>query len=91
MRVEYLSSYDRSFQKLDPRTQTKTIKAIDRLLTYFQTGQRSLGLGLRQVRQKTWEIRIDLDTRIFFQLEKDLVTFILVGNHDDIRRTIRHH
>lgn len=89
MRVEYLSSYDRTFRKLPTKTQTQVIHAIDRLLTYFQTRQRPAGLGLRHLHKSYWEIRAGIDIRILFQLQKDILSFILAGTHDDIRRALR--
>lgn len=89
MLVEYLASYDRSFKKLSVDRQTGAIEAIDRLLDYFATGQRPHGLGLKRLQQRYWEIRIGLDTRVLFELQNDRLTFILVGNHDEIRRALR--
>lgn len=89
MRVEYLASYDRSFKKLAGHRQADTIDAVDRLLDYFATGQRPYGLGLKRLQHRYWEIRIGLDTRLLFELQADRLTFVLVGNHDDIRRAIR--
>lgn len=89
MLVEYLASYDRSFKKLSVDRQTGAIEAIDRLLDYFATGQRPHGLGLKRLQQRYWEIRIGLDTRVLFELQNDRLAFILVGNHDEIRRGLR--
>jgi mRNA-degrading endonuclease RelE of RelBE toxin-antitoxin system len=89
MTVHYLSSYDRSFKKLPGTLRQNVIDAIDSLLTFFQTGQRPLGLGLRQLRRPYWEVRVGLSTRILFAFEKEAVTFVLVGDHDDIRRSLR--
>jgi hypothetical protein len=47
---------------------------------------RPAGLGLKKLHKSFWEIRADLETRILFQVEKDRVTFVIVGNHDEIRR-----
>ena len=89
MRVEYLSSYDRSFQKLPTSIQHRTISTIDVLLDYFSTGQRSHGLGLKRLRRAYWEIRIGLGVRVLFELQQDRLTFILVGDHEAIRRWLK--
>ena len=89
MTVEYLASYDRSFRKLPHATQLRTTEAIDRLLNYFVTGQRPHGLGLKRLHERYWEIRIELGIRAMFELSKDRLTFIIVGNHNDIRRWLR--
>ena len=89
MRVEYLASYDRAFRKLPPLVQSHAIEAIDSLLDYFQTGRRPHGLGLKRLRKVYWEIRVGLDVRILFQLQRDYLSFVFVGDHDEMRRWLR--
>lgn len=89
MLVEYLTSYDRSFRKLPASRQTDTSEAIDNLLGYFSTGQRPHGLGLKRLQRQYWEIRVGLDTRVPFELQRNRLTFIFVGDHNDIRRWLR--
>ena len=89
MLVEYLASYDRSFTRLSVDRQTGAIEVIDRLLDYFSTRQRPHGLGLKRLQRRYWEIHIGLDTRVLFELQRDRLTCILVGDHDDIRRALR--
>ena len=59
-------------------------------MDYFQIGQRTTGLGLKQSRKPCWEVRAGLDLRILCVLEGDFVNFVLVGNHEDIRRYLKH-
>ena len=89
MKVEYLSSYDRSFRKLPVPLQSQVIAALDRLLDYFATGQRPVGLGLRRLHHSYWEIRAGIDVRVLFELEKDCLTMVLVGHHEQIRRALK--
>ena len=89
MTVEYLASYDRAFRKLPTATQHQTITAIDRLLDYFLTGQRPHGLGLKRLYKQYWEIRVGLAIRVLFELGRDRLTFIIVGNHEEIHRWLR--
>ena len=89
MTVEYLASYDRAFRKLPAATQHQTATAIDRLLDYFLTGQRPHGLGLKRLHKQYWEIRVGLGIRVLFELGRDRLTFVFVGNHDDIRRWLK--
>lgn len=89
MTVEYLASYDRAFRKLPAATQRQTATAIDRLVDYFLTGQRPHGLGLKRLHKQYWEIRVGLAIRVLFELSRNRLTFIIVGNHDDIRRWLK--
>ena len=89
MAVEYLASYDRAFRTLPAATQRQTATAIDRLLDYFLTGQRPHGLGLKRLHKRYWEIRVGLGIRVMFELGRDRLTFIIVGNHEGIRRWLK--
>lgn len=89
MRVRYLRSFDASFKELHARDRVLAAAAISRLLDYFAGKPRPLGIGLRKLKGSYWEIRASLDQRALFLLEDDLVTFVIVGNHDEIRRRLR--
>jgi len=45
MRLNYLKSYDRSFEKLTSPQQENSIKAIDALIEFIKTGKKPQGLG----------------------------------------------
>ncbi len=89
MRIDYLSSYDRSFRKLRPSLQKEAELAIGRLMDSLVSGIRPQGLGLRKLRNDFWEVRIDLAHRILFRLRKDWLTVVLVGSHNDIHRYVK--
>jgi len=86
MKFEYLNSYDRSFKKLPDNTQKRIAKVISRFIDFILTGQRPEGLGLKKLYKDYWEIRVGLSIRILFELKDNLVTFILVGDHNQIKR-----
>lgn len=67
----------------------RVVRAVEALLAYFDGGAKPLGLGLRKLRDPYWEVRAGLEVRVLFSLVSDTATFILAGNHDDIRRAIR--
>ena len=89
MRVRYFHSFDKSLNNLSQQEQSKAIQAIKKLLDYFSSGPKPIGLGLRKLRGSYWEIRASLDKRVLFLLKNDVLSFVIVGNHDDIRRYIR--
>lgn len=89
MQFEFRSSFDRRFRKLDPPRQRKARAAIETILAYLdrKTPLRP-GLGLKNFQGNYWEIRVDLRDRIIFEIT-DRITFWLVGNHDEIRRSMK--
>ncbi len=90
MRIQYLHSFDKDFSVLRPLDRTRVRHAIEAALDYLSASHAPpKGLGLKKLRSHFWEIRVGLKLRILFALEADCLTFILVGNHDDIRRALR--
>jgi len=47
------------------------------------------GLGLKQLRDRIWEIRSSLHDRVIFKWHDGNIFFLLAGNHDDIRRFLK--
>lgn len=89
MKFRYLASFDRSYRKLDPYAQRAVDAALEGLFRLYERGEKPEGLGLKKLKSSCWEIRAGLHLRILIALEGDETRFILVGNHDDVRRFLR--
>ena len=77
-------------KKLDTEIKNKIKIAVNKYVDFFEGGHRPKGLWLRKLSKYVWEIRVDLKMRVIFLLEGDLVKLGLVGNHDDIKRFLKH-
>jgi mRNA-degrading endonuclease RelE of RelBE toxin-antitoxin system len=82
---EFKTSFDRRFKKLSSPRQQKVYQAIDTLMKHIdgETGPPP-GLGLKNWHADYWEIRAGARDRILFEFT-DQITFLFIGNHDDIR------
>ena len=89
MRYEYKSSFDKVFKKLGLNRQEEVINAISMLMDFFENGKKARGLGLKNLRENYWEIRVNVKDRIIFTLQKDKVAFIIAGDHDEIKKFLR--
>ena len=89
MRYLATARFDRSVARLDPARKARVTTSIDHLVAGFETGQLPLGLGVKQLRPGLWELRAGLSDRVVFSRTGDLVEFLIVGNHDEIRRFLR--
>lgn len=89
MIINYLSSYDRSFKKLDTAIQEKTILAIDSLLEFIEIRKKPEGLGLKKLYKDYWEIRLDIRNRIIFELRGEILNIAFVGDHNEVKRFIK--
>ena len=89
MRYEYKSSFDKVFKKLDLNRQEEIIDTSSILMDFFENRKKAKSLGLKNLRENYWEIRVNVKDRIIFTLEKDIVAFIIVGDHDEIMKFLR--
>jgi mRNA-degrading endonuclease RelE of RelBE toxin-antitoxin system len=90
--MKYFTSplFRRIFKKLDPREKEEAKRAIAKLAAFFNSGRKAEGLGLKRLHGNFWEIRASISDRILFSFEADEIFFLLAGNHDDIRRFLKH-
>jgi len=63
--------------------------AIDRLEQQLRHPHGHSGLGIRKLTRDYFELRVGRDMRSVFKLEKEAVTFVFAGNHDEIQRFLR--
>ncbi len=83
-------SFDRSFKKLTKSEKIQAEQSINKLYDFFERRQQlPKGLGLKRLGSFYWEIRSGIDIRIIFSIEDNFVTFLFVGNHDQIAKFIR--
>jgi mRNA-degrading endonuclease YafQ of YafQ-DinJ toxin-antitoxin module len=90
MRIEFKPSFDRSIKALNPQDKEE-IKKIAGVLIDVLSADKPLheGLGLKRLQGPYWEVRKGLKVRILFRWQKDLVEFVLAGNHEDIKRFLK--
>ena len=89
MRYFRTARFRRAFRALDPQRQARVEHAMRQLETMFEKRELSHGLGLKPLQRGCWEIRAGLSERIVFRRSADLVEFLLVGDHEEIRRFLK--
>lgn len=94
MTLKYKARFEKAFRKLsanDQRRVTETIEQIDR---FFTTRQAPEGLGLKKLFSTesagaVCEARATLALRVLFSIQQEIVTFLMVGDHDEVQWFIR--
>jgi len=89
MKFHSTPSFARYFKKLDQNKKEIVRDAIRNLLDLYNTGFNPKGLGLKQLRRDLWEIRASLQQRILFSIAGDTIHFVLVGNHDEVKKFLK--
>jgi len=64
---------------------------IDALVRAFEARSVPVGFGLKKLGGPLWEFRVDIATRILFEWERQTVTFLFAGNHNEVRNFLRHY
>ena len=90
MRFEFKASFESSLKNLPAKERDEIKKtAIYAIDILSQDRHLYKGVGLKRLRGDFWEIRKGLKTRVIFRWDRDLVEFVLAGNHEDVRRYLR--
>ena len=91
MRYGEIPFYTRSLRDLGDAQRLNAVhEAVSLLVGCFERGERPpVGLGLKKLRTPVWEIRSSLQDRILFSWRHDLITFLVAGTHQDIKRFLK--
>ena len=90
MRYELKKSFDRSVKGLSDDAKIEIKKAVFEIIDIVATGKTpSKGQSLTRLHKDYWEARTTIRERILFKLTDDLIQFIIVGNHEDIKRFLK--
>ena len=89
MTYHYLPTFLKIISKLSSHEKKKVQETVERTILFFDQGIQPKGLGLKKLRHSYWEVRVDLSLRILFEYKGSAVTFIIVGNHNDIQRILK--
>lgn len=85
--VYFLKSFDRSLEGL-PQVKQEAVRDIVKEIIRFVNRELNVSYGLRVKKLTTtlFEARIDIHLRLLFELKKAHLVFILVGNHDQVKK-----
>jgi len=91
--VEYRTSrgFERILRRLNPPERMEVQRHVDALVRAFEVDTFPVGLGLKKLGNSLWEFRINLSLRILFQWEKQFITFLFIGNHNEVQQFIKHY
>ena len=90
MRYSFDASFARSLKRYDPALQLEIKRRVDLFIRALAAGHLPAGFGLTKLRHNVWEIRSGLAERMLFWRTGDSVTFTFVGDHDEVRRFLKH-
>jgi hypothetical protein len=85
-----LSEAFRARVRAYPRlTRGKIGRALQQLERDFGQPHLHGGLGIRRLTGSYFEVRVGLDLRLIFENREQSLPFVMVGNHDEVRKFLR--
>ena len=90
MQFFYKGRYLKRFDRFPANEQTRILEADQQIRAFYATHQAPHGLGIKllytQGIDQIFEARASRDIRIIWAKRGDMVSFILVGLHDEVRK-----
>lgn len=88
MIVTFTKSFERSLKFAGNQELVKD--TVKQLIIALEKNIKPEGLGLKKLRNSIWEVRVTFSIRILFLMIPGELRLLIVGNHDTIRRYLRH-
>jgi mRNA-degrading endonuclease RelE of RelBE toxin-antitoxin system len=89
VQVYYTPAFLRLFSKLGDPVKMAVKDTVSQVIDLYETGDKSVGLGIKRLRGDLWEARSGLKIRVVYSMNEDEVRFLLAGTHDDVRKFLK--
>jgi len=93
MQFFYKQRYLKSFDRFSRHEQLLVLDTDQHIQAYYSTRQAPFGLRIKHLyttgAEKIFEARVSQAIRIVWAERGDMVSFLLVGLHDDVKRYLR--
>jgi hypothetical protein len=93
MRFIYKERYLKRFDRFPAEEQTLILETDQQIRAFYATRQAPTGLGIKLLYRsgpgKVFEARASRGIRIVWAERGDMVSFVLVGLHDEVKRYLR--
>ena len=89
MRVAYKRGFLKAFDKSDSQLQRMILETVREIRNYLEAGQAPYGLRVKKISERAFEGRVSDKVRMVWVKEKDLITFVMVGNHEEVQNYLR--
>lgn len=87
----FARSFERSLKGLHLAQKVEIQRQVDSFMLATNVGQIPGGFGVKKMNGTLWEFRTDLSIRVLFNWKKSTITFLFVGNHNEVQQFLRHY
>ena len=89
LEIDFSPQFRRRARQLSEDQRRQAAGAADMLREAFGKSHLHSGLGIRRLGANVFEFRVGRDLRVVFQLYGSRAEFVLIGNHDDVRKFMK--
>lgn len=89
MKYLYKNSFLNAFEKANPFLKNLILQTDKEIKDYLERGKASYGLRIKKIGRRSFEGRVSDKVRIVWVKEENLVSFMLVGNHEEVQKYLR--
>lgn len=90
-KILILPSFERSVKKLTPQDKMNLAEGLEAFNLFLLSGELSSGFGFKKINHDKYEFRVDIRLRVVVKAEGEYYYLVLVGNHDQIKKYLRHY
>jgi len=90
-RILVLPSFERSVKKLTRQDKNNLAKSLEVFNSFLSSGELPAGFGFKKINHDKYEFRVDIRLRVVVKVEDDDYYLVLAGNHDEVKRYLRHY
>ena len=89
-RVLILPSFERSVKKLTRQDKDNLAESLEDFNSFLLSGEAPAGFGFKKINHDKYEFRVDIRLRVVVKVEGEDYYLVLAGNHDEVKRYLRH-
>ena len=91
IRFGFAQSFERSLKGLHQHEKVAIQRQLDSFMLALDVRQIPAGFGLTKYAGDLWEFRTDIALRVLFHWDKSAITFLFVGNHNEVHRFCKYY
>jgi len=91
LQFAFARSFEQSLKAFVPHEKISIQRQMDHFILALEVRRIPSGFGLKKLGGDLWETRMDLAIRVLFEWQKNAVTFLFVGNHNEIHKFLKHY
>jgi hypothetical protein len=91
LQFAFARSFEKSLKGLSPQEKVAIQAQVDSFMLAMDVGRIPSGFGLKKLGRDLWEMRADLAVRVLFKWQRNSVSFLFIGNHNEVRKYLKYY